>query len=101
MKRKSVDIDKIEKVQTDIKVEKELYIVTERKPQTVDDYIPIYNFKYEGVDVPEEAEQMANSLITFIKANSQLVLQEYNSNNIEAVQEGFQRAIAISELFIK
>lgn len=98
MKRKSVDIDKIK---TDIKQEKELYIITEKKPPTVEDYLPDYKLTYEGVDIGDEAEQMAESLNVFIKSNAEIVLQEYNSHNTEAVQEGFKRAVAICELFLR
>lgn len=44
---------------------------------------------------------MANSLIQFIKDNKELTLNEYNSKNIEAVQEGFSRAVSICELFFR
>lgn len=98
MKRKSIDTNKID---TGIKKEEHIYIITERKPYTVEDYLPSYNFAYEGIELSEEANDMAKSLITFIKANEELVLQEYNNSNQEAVIEGFQRAVAVAELFIK
>lgn len=96
--RKSIDTDKIK---TGITKEQELYIITKPKPLTVEDYLPKYTLDYEGINTPIEAEDMARSLIDFIKANKQLVLDNYNASNTDAVQEGFQRAIAISELFIK
>lgn len=97
MKRKSIEIE----TEQETKESKDLYIVLEKKPVTVHDFLPEYNLKYEGVESDEEAEAMINSLTTFIQSNEEVVLQEYNSSNIEAVQEGFKRAVAIAELFIR
>ena len=93
MKRKSIDTGTTES--------EELYIVMEKKPPTVHDFLPDYNLTYEKVEKNIEAEAMIESLTTFIESNEEIVLQEYNASNTEAVKEGFQRAIAVAELFIR
>lgn len=84
---------------TEKKEYKPLEIITEKRNPTVEDFLPEYNLKY-NYDTGEEAKEMAESLITFIKANKDLVLSEYNSSNLEAVQEGFSRGVAIAALFL-
>lgn len=97
MKRKSVDLNTID----NNKETKELYIVMEKKPYTVEDFLPDYAFKYDRIRDNTEAESIIRSLTEFIKSNDELVLENYNSENTEAVQEGFKRATAIAELFIR
>ena len=80
---------------------KELFIISETKEPIVEDFLPEYRLKYEGIKLNDEAEAMAKSLIDFMKEHEDLVLNEYNSKSIEAVQEGYSRATAICELFIR
>lgn len=93
--RKSLDIDESKNEV------KELYIITEQKPYTVHDFLPSYSLKYEGIKDNLEAEAMTKALIKFIESNEQIVLDEYNSKHIEAIQEGFKRAVSLAELFIR
>ncbi len=80
---------------------KELFIVEEKKPFKVEDFLPTYSYSYEGIESDEEALQMSNSLSEFIKTNKEIVLDGYSSKDMSAVIEGFQRAVAVAELFFK
>lgn len=91
MGRKSVDLTQEE--------EHELTIVKNKRKATVDDYLPPYTFEYQEVEKDKEADVMYQSLKSFIEENSNLVLEDYESKSEEAIQEGFQRAIAIVDLF--
>lgn len=95
MNRKSMDL-KDETTET-----KELYIIKEKRETRVEDFIPDYSYSYEGVGKNEEAQMMIDSLEEFIKANEDVVLAKYTAGDIEAVQEGFKRAIAITGLYFK
>lgn len=91
MGRKSVDLTQEE--------EHELTIVKNKRKATVDDYLPPYTFEYQEVEKDKEADVMYQSLKSFIEENSNLALEDYESKSEEAIQEGFQRAIAIVDLF--
>lgn len=98
MTRKSKEPSKIN---TNKVKEREIFIVEEKRPPRVEDFLPNFKYKYEGIEEAEESKDIVQALNNFIKENEEVVLREYTSKDIEAVQEGFKRAIAISELFIK
>lgn len=77
------------------------YIVKNRKPYAVEDFLPNYSYDYDHVAIDEEASAMIGSLHEFAKSNAELVTNDYVCENKEAIIEGFQRAIAIVELYIK
>lgn len=91
MGRKSVDLTQGE--------EHELTIVKNKRKATVDDYLPPYTFEYDEIEKDKEADAMYQSLKAFIEENSNLVLEDYESKSEDAIREGFQRAIAIVDLF--
>ena len=94
-KRKSVDT-----TETESKViKRDIYVVKEKRNPIVEDFLPDYNLKY-NVDTDEEANTMVESMLQFIRANEELVLDEYNSSNLDAVMEGFARGVAMCSLFI-
>ena len=98
--RKSLSPKEI-KQKTKNKITKDLYIISQPKDPRVEDFLPSYNFTYEGVDVSDESEEIIESLRDFMKENQSLVIDKYNSKSMEALQEGFSRATAICELFIR
>lgn len=99
MTRKSIprgDNDKYNRVQS-----KELFIIKEKKPFKVEDFLPDYSFSYEHLETDDEALAMSKSLNEFIKANEEITLDGYSSKDMNAVIEGYNRAIAVTELFFK
>lgn len=88
-------IDDKDKKKTD------LYIVKRKKPYIVDDFLPKYSYDYEHTDIDGESLAMIDDLHGFIKNNSNLAIKDYSCSDTEAIIEGFQRAIALVELYIK
>ena len=68
---------------------------------SVNDFIPDYKFTYDIDNLPLEPLEMAESFETFLRENEDLVLENYSSEDVTAIQEGFKRAVAITELFFK
>lgn len=97
-KRKSLDMESIEQ-EKKIPKKEDLYITSVDREPTVEDFLPSYKLIFEGIETNAEAEEMAKALEDFIKSNPEIALQGYNSKHAEGIQEGFARAIAISELF--
>lgn len=83
------------------KSENNLYIVKTKKPYTVKDYFPNYSYEYEHKDIEQESSTMIEDLHNFIENNSDLAISQYSSKDEEAIIEGFSRAIALVELYIK
>lgn len=79
----------------------DLIIKKNKKPYTVDNYLPSYSYDYEHIEVDEESKSMIDDLHNFIKNNGQLVTDDYYCADKEAIIEGFSRAIALVELYIK
>lgn len=101
MKHKDVsDLSQDNKIR-DIKPTDGLFIVKNKKPYTVDDYLPKYSYDYDHTAIDEESKAMIQSLQDFIKDNAELAINDYHSASEEAIIEGFARAIAIVELYIK
>lgn len=98
MRRKSIDL---ETVKSGKKKERELNIISVSREPIVEDFLPDYKLEYEGEEENTELKALIKTYNEFLKANSELVLNEYNSSNIKAIQEGFSRATAIAELFFK
>lgn len=78
-----------------------LYIIKNKKPYTVLDYLPNYSYDYDHTDINQESNTMIDSLHEFIKNNSELAISQYSCKDQDAIIEGFARAIAIVELYIK
>lgn len=69
---------------------------------SVNDFIPDYKLTYDTDNIfPIEPIEMAKSFETFLRDNEDLVLDKYSSEDVTAIQEGFKRAVAITELFFK
>lgn len=83
------------------KSESDLYIIKTKKPYTVKDYFPNYSYEYEHKDIEQESQAMIDDLHNFIENNSDLAISQYSSKDEEAIIEGFGRAIALVELYIK
>ncbi|WP_308652484.1 hypothetical protein [uncultured Anaerococcus sp.] len=83
------------------KSESDLYIIKTKKPYTVKDYFPNYSYEYEHKDIEQESKAMIDDLHNFIENNSDLAISQYSSKDEEAIIEGFGRAIALVELYIK
>lgn len=83
------------------KSESDLYIIKTKKPYTVKDYFPNYSYEYEHKDIEQESNAMIDDLHNFIENNSDLAISQYSSKDEEAIIEGFGRAIALVELYIK
>lgn len=83
------------------KSESDLYIIKTKKPYTVKDYFPNYSYEYEHKDIEQESTAMIKDLHNFIENNSDLAISQYSSKDEEAIIEGFGRAIALVELYIK
>ena len=83
------------------KSESDLYIIKTKKPYTVKDYFPNYSYEYEHKDIEQESKTMIDDLHNFIENNSDLAISQYSSKDEEAIIEGFGRAIALVELYIK
>lgn len=98
--RKSITPSELE-TKTDIKHTNTLTIVAERKDPEVEDFLNDYKFKYEEIDSDEAGNALSEALRAFFKENSALVIEGYTSADLEAVQEGFARSAAITELFFQ
>lgn len=69
---------------------------------SVNDFIPDYKLTYDIDNIfPIEPIEMAKSFEAFLRDNEDLVLDNYSSEDVTAIQEGFKRAVAITELFFK
>lgn len=89
------------KISDTTKSESDLYIIKTKKPYTVKDYFPNYSYEYEHKDIEQESKTMIDDLHNFIENNSDLAISQYSSKDEEAIIEGFGRAIALVELYIK
>lgn len=102
MKHKDISkVDHDNKIMDTKKSENNLYIIKTKKPYTVKDYFPNYSYDYEHKDIEQESKAMINNLHDFIEDNSELAISQYSSKDEEAIIEGFARAIALVELYIK
>lgn len=101
---KHKDISKLNhdnKISDTEKSENNLYIIKTKKPYTVKDYFPNYSYEYEHKDIEQESSAMIEDFHNFIENNSDLAISQYSSKDEEAIIEGFARAIALVELYIK
>ena len=97
LERKSVVTESID---AENSIEENLIVKVMAKEPSVADFYPTYKFIYEGKD-DTNAEAMIKSLYEFTEQNKELVLMNYTSKDLKAVQEGYSRAMAVMELFIR
>ena len=70
-------------------------VVRVQLPPTVESLIPEYRYKFETAKVPTEADQMYESLLQFIRQNTDLIQSDQNT-----FTEGFKNSLAVIPLFI-
>lgn len=100
---KHVDINKInQENRIDEQETREgLTIVKNKKPYTIEDYLPKYSYDYDSVNINNEYKDMIDDLHNFIRDNDILAIDDYSCKDKEAIIEGFSRALALVELYIK
>lgn len=100
---KHVDINKINQENRidEQEIREGLTIVKHKKPYTIEDYLPKYSYDYDLVKVDNEYKSMIDDLHAFIRNNYRLAIDDYSCKDKEAIIEGFSRALALVELYIK
>ena len=72
-------------------------VVVSQEPIRFTDLVPKYRYEFQNIPLSEESSHMYQSLIDFIGTNENLALE---GNCTEDYQRGFQRAIALTRLWI-
>ena len=70
-------------------------VTLSKEPVTFADLVPNYRYNLQSASVPEESTQMYLSLLDFLETNESLAVE-----NDEAYQRGFQKALALTRLWI-
>lgn len=70
-----------------------------QNPLVLKDLLPDYSFQFQSGEVSEESKEMYNELVEFLNTNEELAFPE-NINSREDYIKGFQRAIALTKLWI-
>lgn len=78
-------------------------LAIEEVPRTskIDDFLPKLDYRYKGIHADHESEAMVEDFENFLKDNAELVLKDYETEKIEDVQKGFQRAAALAGLYFR
>lgn len=76
---------------------KEASVRLVHNPPTMEDLLPNYRYEFQGCNVSEEAYNMYEELLEFLRTNSELALEP--SLHDEYIK-GFKRAIALTRLWI-
>lgn len=68
-------------------------------PASISSVFPQYHYEFQDNEVSEEAQNMYQELTEFISTNQELVLDELSSSH-EDYSKGFQKALALTRLWI-
>ena len=72
-------------------------VVMSQEPAKFADLLPKYRYEFQSITIPEESNQMYQSLIEFIETNQSLAL---SGEITDAYQKGFQNCLALVRLWV-
>lgn len=83
-----------------IVAEEAVDIMLIKEPTTIKDLMPKYSYKFQSGEVSQEAEEMYKELAEFLQTNEELAVPSAEVSSEESYIKGFQRAVALTRLWI-